>query len=129
MTIKEFAITNQVKMNWRDDAPYNPNFKNADGYMCKLTCDNRQFTVAFYKGSGHNGSPPDLLEVLECLQSDCMSAQNHDVDDFLKELGYSESLESIRNGEKIYKTCLRYAKRLEKLFNSHYNNFLEAESN
>jgi hypothetical protein len=126
MTLKEFTIQNNIKFNWRNGAPYNENFKDSDGYMCKLVHNKHQFTFPFYKGMGHNGTPPDVLEVLECLQSDCQSA-DYLVDDFLNEMGYNHSLKAVRNGEKIYKQIQRTYTRLNKLFNSHFKDFLQSD--
>lgn len=54
-----------------------------------------------------------------------------DVDDFLTEFGYTDSLQSIRKGEKAYKACGRTAAAIDRIFseeekaalNEHFENY------
>lgn len=58
---------------------------------------------------------PTLKDCMYCLLSDA-SFTDYDVDEFLKEMGYTHSLVEVRMGEKAYKGCVKTAKALQRIF-------------
>lgn len=98
----------------------NPNMQEAgpcmDHWICKLRrrikgVPNRTMQVHFSKGLGHNGKPPELQEVLDCLASDCGTVESsRDFTEWANDLGYEVD---SRSAEKIYRTVLKQARRLK----------------
>jgi len=50
-------------------------------------------------------SEDDLLFAFRCILSDALYFIDYRIDDFINEFGYTDSLESIRKGETIYREC------------------------
>lgn len=100
-------------------------------YRCVIVNNNRkQYTFDYQCNLVYN--EPNIEDCLYCLLSDANSTEyTTDVDDFLQEFGYTDSLESVRKGEKAYKSCKRTKKALDRLFsveeletlNSYFENY------
>lgn len=113
----------QVNMSVEYGAPANETFKNSDGWTCTIEYKGNSMEIPFYKGSGHNGSEPELEEVLNCLFSDAYSVLNaSDFEDWANELGYDTD---SRQAEKIYKECLKIAEQLENVFGEDFETINE----
>lgn len=110
MNIQEFITKNNLKMTseYRDSNP-NMDNDNMDHWTCKLRAGRKQLTIPFSMGYGHHGKEPSLAGVLECLASD--ANVNPDFEDFCSEFGYNTD---SRKAEKIHRSCLSIAKRLDK---------------
>lgn len=86
-------------------------------YTCVIKHNNKQLTTPYI--CNPNFSRVTVPEVLYCLFSDMSCYESaFNVDDFLKEFGYTDSLENVRKGEKIYKQCGRIKAALHRLFNT-----------
>lgn len=84
----------------------------ADHYKVTLRYARRQLTTMFYQGYGHHGKYPKATDVLSALISDARSYYDAEgFDDWCAELGYDSD---SRKAERIYKTCAREAKRLQR---------------
>ncbi|MFK4132343.1 hypothetical protein ACI2KR_08620 [Pseudomonas luteola] len=60
-----------------------------DKWECTLRLDDRAISLPFSKGIGHNGTEPNLPELLECIISDINSARyTNGLSDFAKDFGY-----------------------------------------
>lgn len=46
-----------------------------------------------------------ILDAIYCLLTESNYAMNYTEDDFLEELGYTESVETFRKGQKAYREC------------------------
>ncbi len=86
-------------------------------YKCRITYGGRRFTFPYQCNPDYK--TPNKKDCLYAIFSDAdcyeMAA---DVDDFLQELGYADSLKDIRRGEKAYKSCRRTAAALDRIFTS-----------
>lgn len=125
--------------------------RKAFRWKVKLSREGRQFILAFTKGSAHIGRlvngiwklatkqelradedrmlkrnkpiPPQLREVLECLQSECSDFQsNISYKDWASNFGYNP--DSIK-GKKIFRCCRRHARKMEHLLGVEWQNFLQ----
>lgn len=86
-------------------------------YKCVIvnTANRRRYTFNYQCIPTY--SQPSAKECLSCLFSDASAFEyTTDIDDFLKEYGYVDSLENVRKGEKAYKACERTKKALERVF-------------
>jgi hypothetical protein len=109
--LKNIKITNTY------GATENETFKNSDGWMVKLTYQNRQMTIPFYMGSGHNGKEPELNSVLESLFLDASAENEGSFENWASSLGYDTD---SRSAEKIYNQCLKISKKLNQLLGEDY---------
>ena len=88
--------------------------------------DQRLFTLYYSKGFGHEGKPPAIDEVLNCLQMDAsMLDQAADFEDWAADLGYDAD---SRSAETIYKGCVEQTTRLKEFMGEDlFNDFLMLE--
>jgi hypothetical protein len=111
MTIQEFIDTHNITFTYAPtDA--NPDMADFDGdhYICGFYRGDDLFTVHFSKGLGHEGTPPEPLEVMECLQMDAsLMDGTRDFDDFCDSLGYDPD---SRSAERVYEACKSQTERL-----------------
>lgn len=102
-------------------------------YKCVIVnpANRRRFTFD-YQCNPSATHEPTKEDCLYCLLSDASCYEcAADVDDFLTEFGYTDSLQSIRKGEKAYKACGRTAAAIDRLFaeeekaalNEHFENY------
>ena len=62
-------------------------------------------------------SMPNKKDCLNALLTDAHAYNSSfDVDDFLKNYNYDDSLDSVRKGEAIYKTCEKTSQAIHTLF-------------
>ena len=119
--IEECGIKSTYKVT---DA--NPFEFNGDHYKVRLTCNKRAMTLIYSKGYGHKGQPPETLEVLECLHSDCQLVETvSDFEQWCGDLGYDTD---SRKALKTYNACKNQANKLKNLLGDKYTAFLQCES-
>lgn len=122
-TLKHLIEEKNIRADVTYGAEYNENFPNSDGWTVTLKCQRRQMTVPFYTGMGSTNDP-DAEMVLECLLSDASVEYNRSFEDWAGDLGYDTD---SRKAEKIYKACLKIAKKLHALLGDDFDTFMEAE--
>jgi len=136
--IKDFASSLQLKMdvNYADS---NPSMSN-DSWQAnhyKLTIKRKfklngnhldtrygfkQMSTFFSQGIGIKGEP-SIPGVLECLQTDCQSAE-YGFDEFCDEFGYDKD---SRKAFKTYRACGKIKGKLHKFFGADYFRFIKAD--
>lgn len=124
MNYNEFADKHNVTLSYvhTDKNPYMEDSANMDNYEVTLTYEEREMCVYYSKGVGHNGEPPTVDEVLNCLAMDSASVENsRDFEDFCNELGYDTD---SRRAERTYKACVRQAKEMKALLGDEIYNML-----
>jgi hypothetical protein len=117
-TLASFIKRNGLSMK-AEHAEENPSMRDFEGDHWKVIIEKgskgngHRMTTYFSKGTGHEGREPKLKEVLDCIVSDAVSVENsNSLEDWARDLGYDED---SRKAEKIFKTCLRGAKKLRRL--------------
>ena len=136
MNLKQFSEKCSLKI-----LSYEPNLsydkqdswqQKANGYRLQLIhkASKRRYSFDFWQGTGIIGDP-DLLGVLEYLQSDCNSVQlvqdGGGFDDFCDKFGYDSD---SRKAEKLYKAICRERNAVNKLLgNEDYKEFCEIDLN
>lgn len=124
-TFDGFMATHGFKFEARKIGPSKSSvFKGATEWECKLTGIWHSMTMPYHMGSGHQGAAPTVDQVLESLQMDVASIDGHSQDDWLKELGFDDSVESVRNGEKAFKAITENTAELKQLFGDAYKAFM-----
>ena len=122
--IKDFASSLKLKMdvNYADS---NPSMSNdswqANHYKLTFKKDGKQFSTFFSQGIGIKGEP-SIPGVLECLQTDCQSAE-YGFDEFCDEFGYDKD---SRKAFKTYRACGKIKGKLHKFFGADYFRFIKA---
>lgn len=118
--INNVNFTYEVSDN--QEGTFTPNHMR---YRCVIKYNNRQYTFEYQCNPSY--VKVTKKDCLGCLVSDASCAESAlDVDDFLREFGYDNSLENIRKGEAAYKACLKTAKALKRVFGDDYNALVEA---
>lgn len=84
-------------------------------YKCKIKYNGKQYSFNYQCNTEYK--KPNKKDCLYCLLSDasCFNCFAN-VDDFLTEFGYTDNLQNVRKGEKVYNACKRTAKALNRLF-------------
>lgn len=114
-----------MKMTCKPGAPDNETFADSDGWTCTLRYDGRSYTLPFYMGRGHNGEPPEVDDVMDCVLSDAAGYDGADgFDDWAGEYGYDTD---SRAAEKVYKAVEKGRNKLARLLGDEYETFLYAE--
>lgn len=114
-TLSEFISEHKLKIFF-ERADSNPAMaanggRDMDHWKVKITSGRKQYTVTFSKGFGHNGRPPELSEVLDCLASDAATIENaRTFEEWAGELGYDAD---SRSAEKTYNEVQKQAARLK----------------
>lgn len=130
MTIQEFVRSAHISMR-AERTLDNPNM-DCDGdkypmdhWRCVLRAGTSRLTITFSMGMAHNGKPPKVYDVLDCLALDSASVEDSNFENFARDLGFDED---SRKAEKTYKTCKRQSVKLRKfLGDSAYETLLRAE--
>jgi hypothetical protein len=130
MNHQEFAETNDLGFTFAKTET-NPSMDAThpmDHYLIGIYIrpegeDQRLFTLYYSKGVGHKGKPPEITEVLNCLQMDAsMLDQAADFEDWAADLGYDAD---SRSAETIYKGCVEQTTRLKNFLGEDlFNDFL-----
>ena len=101
-------------------------------YKCRIVTPARRRFTFDYQCNPSASHEPTKEDCLYCLLSDASCYECAiDVDDFLTEFGYTDSLQDIRKGERAFKSCGRTAAALDRLFteeerealNTHFENY------
>lgn len=104
----------------------NKTFPNSDAWQVKVTNpEGKTLSHKFYKGYGHNGAKPELMEFLNSLVLDASFAQDYtDPMDFAKDLGYPlETRQEQRKAESVFKQCQKINERLERFLTDEQREF------
>lgn len=94
----------------------NPNMDdsgNMDHWRCKLVRNGKILGITFSMGRGHNGKPPKVEDVLDCLASD-YTTEATSFEDWASEYGYDTD---SRKAERTFKACLRQSDDLRDWLN------------
>lgn len=93
-----------------------------DAYRVQLTRKGQTIRVPFRKGTGHNGNPPQVEEVLEALVSDASGVENAlSFEEWADEYGYDTD---SRKAETTYRAVVRQTEKLRLLLGDEYEAFL-----
>jgi len=93
-------------------------------YKVTLRGWGRQLTVDFHMGPAHC-SEPTAADVLACVYSDAMSAENaRNFEEFAAEFGYDSD---SRKAEGIYKACQAMTPKVKRFLGEHFEEFCRAE--
>jgi hypothetical protein len=111
----EFVKQNDIKMTCEEvsERPGNMKHETMNHYKCLLQRGSKRLTVYFSQGYGIKGDP-DVLHVLGCVASDSAGFEDYDLDSWLAEFGYTESLANVREGEEIYREVETQSKKLRR---------------
>lgn len=92
---------------------FNPNMDNSlkmDHWKVQLKRGPKRMTIVFSKGFGHNGEPPTIEEVLDCLASDSASiVDSPNFEEWAEDFGYDPD---SRQAERTYSAVRAQASRL-----------------
>lgn len=116
LTWKDQIINLGLEMTDHYQVIANPNFNDANAaqmthWKCHLNCakTGQNMVVYFSMGSGHNGKPPKLADLLDCLAMDAASVEDTSFEDWAADLGYDAD---SRKAERTYLTCQNEAAKL-----------------
>lgn len=109
-------IINKVRFNYEISENQNDLFTRAHvRYKCRIIYNGKQYTFDYQCNPAYTKA--NKKDCLECLLSDASCFEcAFDVDDFLREFGYDDSLENIRKGERAFKACEKTHKALMRVF-------------
>jgi hypothetical protein len=112
MTVKAGRKPRQA---WQEDCT---------GWTVFFRCEGRRFQTPFFMGSGHNGRPPEVREVLDALLADAAMYESLDPAMWAKECGF----EPYDAWEPVYGYVKRQSEGLKRLLGEQrYNTMLEGE--
>ena len=111
-------IINKVRFSYEISDNQNDLFtRNHTRYKCVIRYEGKRYTFEYQCNPSY--TKPNKENCLECLLSDASAIEcTFDIDDFLKEYGYADSLENIRKGERAYKACIKTYNALCRMFNA-----------
>jgi len=124
MTVQEFITAHKITAT-ATSTDHNPSIDDFRGDHWRVTLHRtdpkRQMTLTFSKGYGHHGAEPTAEEVLRCLMSDANGA-DRSFEDWAGDYGYDTD---SRKAERIYKTVVAQAKKLQQFLGADlFNEFL-----
>lgn len=113
-------IMNKVRFSYEISENQNDLFtRNHTRYKCVIKYGKKQYTFDYQCNPSY--IKPNKLDCLECLISDASAIEcTRDIDDFLTEYGYADSLESVRKGERAYKACIKTYNALCRMFDADF---------
>ena len=119
MTYPEFIAANRIKFSATrtDRNPHMDDGADMDHWRCVISRSGRRMVLTFSKGFGHNGAEPELAEVLECLASDAIMADEL-FESWCASLGYDPD---SRKAERTYKACRKQAASLRRVLGPAYD--------
>ncbi len=95
--------------------------RGATGWTVVLMCEGRRMTVPFFMGSGHEGRPPTLRDVLDCLLADASMVDGLSGPEWARECGFS-----VEDAwEPVYRKVVRQTERVKRLLGEHFNTYVE----
>ena len=108
-TMEQFVRENKISVK-SELVDHNPNMDDFEGNHWKVALKrpNKQMTLYFSKGYGHNGKEPEVEEVLSCLISDA-DVFEYGFEDWAVSLGYDPD---SRKAKRIWKTCFCQTNKL-----------------
>jgi hypothetical protein len=115
VTLSDFIKGADISMTYRatDHNPHLDNSDRMDHWRVTLRAGRSRMTLVFSKGIGHNGEPPTLEEILDCLASDAAGFENtRNFEDWCSEYGYETD---SRRAERVYKAIQNQVARLKNL--------------
>jgi len=84
-------------------------------YTIQITNHNNNMIVNYNCGTGINHEPT-LTDVMWTLTQDASMLDSYlDMDDFLRDMGYDDDIDSVRKGEQIWRDVVKQTKELQKL--------------
>jgi hypothetical protein len=84
-----------------------------DAYRVTLIHKGQTMRVPFRMGTGHNGSPPSLADVVDALVLDASTVRDADgFEEWARDLGYDPD---SRKAEQTYRACVRQTDALTRL--------------
>lgn len=121
MTLQEFIDATGLVLTSQptDRNPHMEDSGRMDNYKVKLRAKELgTMRLYFSKGFGHQGQPPELDEVLECLASDAAGIENSgSFEGWCGEYGYDTD---SRRAARTYNNTERQADRLKQFLGEDY---------
>lgn len=115
-TIPDFAKKHGflIQADWTDQNPNMENSRDMDHWKVKILRHSApgEMDLIFSMGHGHNGKPPEVEDVLNCIASDS-GAIEMSFEDFCAEFGYDED---SRKAERTWKACKKQGEDFESAF-------------
>ena len=103
-SLNDFITQEHLSMSakWVDDNPNMNSEQPMAHWLCHIAVKNGdEWPVYFSMGLGHQGNPPELADVLDCLASDAAGFENdQDFEEWANEYGYDTD---SRKAETIYR--------------------------
>lgn len=115
LTIAQFIDLHGITMKVRRAKPRALDIQIWDGrkldhWQCTLTCGQEKLPIRFSQGTGHEGNPPELATVLDCLAAESTSYENAPkFEDWCSEYGYDADSRRI---ERVYKAVKKQSEQL-----------------
>jgi len=110
MDITSFIAQYGIKLTHK---PY-PNYigrMTGSHYKVTMTLGKKALHTEYHKGSAHNGSPPTVAEVLDCLVSEGTDQAFREwASDYCMDI---EDAAGRREARKTWKTCVRIREKLK----------------
>jgi len=110
-----------------DGNPWMLDWVDADHWYVMLGSDSgvSDMELHFSKGKGHNGEPPTLDEVLDCLRMDARGAEAAEsFEDWAADTGHNPD---SRKAERLYRHILSQSARLAALMGAGWDAWLNEE--
>jgi hypothetical protein len=92
----------------------NEDFPNADAWQVTVTNPRGQrLQRQYFKGYGHKGAKPELVEFMDCMISDADLVEYESLEGFAANMGYdTDSISGMKKARRIYNSCERIRVRL-----------------
>lgn len=112
ITIEQFIEECRISMTCEqvDSNPDMTDSTSMDHWRCTLKLGTLRMCVHFSMGKGHNGNPPELTDVLNCLVSDARAVAERDFEEWADDYGFDSD---SRRAERIYQNITVQSRRLE----------------
>lgn len=104
----------------------NKTFPNSDAWQVLVTNpEGKTLSHKYYKGYGHNGAKPELMEFMNSMVSDADCARDYPtVKEFAENLGYDfDTREDQKYAEKVFNQCVRINERIERFLTDEQREF------
>lgn len=124
--LTELLRRDNVKIKVRESTADIPDWMvdGSTGWNVTLSRKGEHLRVPFYKGPGHQGNPPTVEEVTECVLADASLLDDYDSERrFIDEMGY----ETSRQGRRVYKAVVDQTKKVRRWLGEDFETYLYAE--
>jgi hypothetical protein len=93
----------------------NQEFPNSDAWQVRVTNPRGEVLQRqYFKGYGHKGAEPGLVEFMDCLISDADLVAYDSLEGFAENMGYdTDSISGMKRARRVYNACERIRVRLE----------------